>query len=141
MSKFCPHCGCEYGKEGSHDENAVICTNTGLPLGERNSPSPKRSNFDSYGLNESWNVGLFILFIFLTLIVPLVGIILGGMNLNSAKNTEGRRGQAITLLVLGIVMCIINAIIIIGNAANSGTGFNDLYNDKSENITIVKPLK
>ena len=32
MSKFCPHCGCEYGKEDSHDENAVICTKTGLAL-------------------------------------------------------------------------------------------------------------
>ncbi|MDR1382845.1 MAG: DUF1559 domain-containing protein [Planctomycetaceae bacterium] len=100
MSKFCPQCGCEYGKEGSHDENAIVCPATGIPL--KRGARPRANNSNLGELKEGWNVGLFILFIFLTLVFWPVGLILGGINLSPSKNTGGRRGQATALLVLGI---------------------------------------
>ncbi|MDR1382849.1 MAG: hypothetical protein LBJ67_03235 [Planctomycetaceae bacterium] len=129
MSKFCPHCG-----ESAHDENAVICPKTGLPLGGGKTPKIGNLYSDFDERKQGWNVGLFILFIVLTIFVPLVGLILGGINLSPSKNTEGRRGQAIALFVLGIFMCIVNAILIIGNNANNSNSFDN------ENVTIVKPL-
>ncbi|MDR1382853.1 MAG: hypothetical protein LBJ67_03255 [Planctomycetaceae bacterium] len=110
MSKFCPHCG-----ESAHDENAVICPKTGLPLGGGRTSKVGNLYSDFDERKQGWNVGLFILFIFLTLFIPLVGLVLGGGNLSSSKNTEGRRGQAIALFVLGILMFIVNAAIILAN--------------------------
>ena len=42
MPEFCPHCECEYGKEGSHDEKVEGCPVTGKPLEQsgNNAQSP-----------------------------------------------------------------------------------------------------
>jgi hypothetical protein len=101
MSKFCPHCGCEYGKEGCHDENAVICTKTGIPIvKERGTTVPA---WQDSGLKEGWNIGLMILLCILAFLCPLFGWIFGGCNMNKEKYTEGRRNQAFALIIIASI--------------------------------------
>jgi len=65
MSKFCPHCGCEYGKEGSHDKNVEFCTKSGLPLAETQaetnlvSKCPHRDYCDCYDYGDRVDCPLF----------------------------------------------------------------------------------
>ncbi|MDR1491939.1 MAG: hypothetical protein LBT05_04365 [Planctomycetaceae bacterium] len=99
MSNFCPYCGSALA-----NPNQVICLKCGCAVAPTNRARP----INYADLQEPWNGGTFVLFIVLTLFVPLVGIILGAINLSSAKNSEKRRTQALTLLIIGGVAVFIN---------------------------------
>ncbi|MDR1958511.1 MAG: hypothetical protein LBQ54_05655 [Planctomycetaceae bacterium] len=100
---FCTNCGNEV------HEKAVVCVRCGCSLGKQNRSTGVRET-DSE-IKQSWNAGLFILFIFLTLLCPLVGWILGGISLSKAKCSEGRRQQGMTLVILGFVSAFINGVL------------------------------
>lgn len=52
----------------------------------------------------SCDVGIFVLLIVATLFIPLVGLIVGSMNLKYPE----RNGQSILLIVIGIIMMLFN---------------------------------
>ncbi|MDR1385137.1 MAG: hypothetical protein LBJ67_15000 [Planctomycetaceae bacterium] len=53
-------------------------------------------------IKTAWNAGLIILFCALSFFCPIVGWILGGLNLNKEKNSKGRRKQAAALIIIGV---------------------------------------
>ena len=211
MSNFCPHCGCEYGKEGSHDNNVAVYPTSGLPLnrnqtkiistvwlrikkiinfyflsvgvmvitvtvfelfdhmrGHPNSiiSSWHKNTFLSeqdtitfsnegyqdeldrisvvmlltlctmpimYGAigmicifvpiitimmickmiykyaKKDWNTGLMILWCFLS-VIPLFGWILGGINMSKTHHSEGRRKQALVLIIISSVSFVLSIV-------------------------------
>lgn len=82
---FCKYCGKEI------HEKAVICPNCGCATGE------------PFQTKQPFGVGAMIGLILLTIFIPLVGIIVGAVNLKY----EERKGQAMALLITGIILMII----------------------------------
>ncbi|MDR1483351.1 MAG: hypothetical protein LBT09_00855 [Planctomycetaceae bacterium] len=84
---YCANCGnqIEYA-------NAVVCPKCGCGVAQ-NSPNIK----------QGWNAFLMVIWILLSFFCPLFGWIMGGINLNKEKNSEGRRAQAIALIVIATV--------------------------------------
>ena len=54
-------------------------------------------------MKEEWPGGAFVAFCILAFLVPIVGWIMGGINLNKDNNTQARIGQAQILLVIATV--------------------------------------
>ena len=185
MPEFCPQCGCEYGKEGSHDKNVAVCPTTRLPLAESQTKPgvyscvdwsllfiaaliqfiifffvlgvilfpitlmnhEKFAHFDPpasfeqlvfytflfvlggsllgiiiylpilsngcrktmFGIREGWNVCLMIFLCFISL-CPLFGWIYGGINMSKTHHSEGRKKQALVLIIISSVSFVLTIV-------------------------------
>lgn len=87
---FCKNCGKEI-----HDE-AVICVHCGVSTGN---PMTRTSDLE----DEPANGGL----VFLSILIPLCGIILGATNISAGKKHAGKvyLWSAIITLLVSSVMC------------------------------------
>ncbi|MDR0329019.1 MAG: DUF4339 domain-containing protein [Planctomycetaceae bacterium] len=54
-------------------------------------------------LKEAWSTGLMVLFCILSAICPIFGWIMGGLNMSPSKHSEGRRNQALAMIIIGVV--------------------------------------
>jgi predicted nucleic acid-binding Zn ribbon protein len=80
---FCANCGSqiEYA-------NAVVCPKCGCGVAKNSS------------IKQGWNAFLMVIWVLISFLCPLFGWIMGGINLNTEKNSEGRRNQAIALIII-----------------------------------------
>ena len=98
--KHCYHCG-----EALANPNQVLCVKCGTPIAQNNAgggqtdPIPKQLSSGS-SLQEPWSGGVMFLFVLLSLAIPLFGWICGGLNMDKRKHSDGRRGQAIGLIIM-----------------------------------------
>lgn len=95
----CPHC------DKKLDGSPLKCPYCGTDLSRK---STNRYYAVNRGSNKGGNVGIYIL----SVLIPLVGLIIGAIWLSSDdKKEEG--GTAIALAVVGMVLCIIICAIMI----------------------------
>ena len=93
---FCPNCGTEI------DNNIRFCPNCGAKIEDINESKvgliDNTSNITSS--NKSWGTGMMIFLIIISILIPLIGIIIGLSN----KNVEGREKQAKTILNTSLIV-------------------------------------
>ena len=88
---FCPNCGTKV------NNNTRFCPNCGAKIEEVNK---NKVDFVDNGVSvetndKSWGTGMMIFLIIISILIPLVGIIIGLSN----KNVEGREKQAKTISI------------------------------------------
>jgi len=107
---ICPNCGREIA------DMAVVCPNCGTPVSPQNQPNINMGE-------EKANVGLIILTVFF----PIVGIILGIVEMNKGNKKAGKT----YLITAGIVVA---AYILFGCCCGFGAGFMDGLSDNSYSL-------
>ncbi|MDA8807244.1 zinc-ribbon domain-containing protein [Opitutales bacterium] len=81
---FCSSCGKQIA------DDAVVCVGCG------------RSTRKASGSGEAWGVGLMIIMVIGTLIIPFIGLVAGVIDLTK----EPKRAQGAGLLALGAIMTV-----------------------------------
>lgn len=110
---FCKSCGKEI------NDNAVVCPFCGCQTGVPQQPYAQQNVYQNQYPQQQGgdeiNVGLVILSIF----IPIVGIILGAVNISNGKKKSGKAYLTAGIIVaaIGIVISIIGAIIAATNPA------------------------
>ena len=91
---FCPKCGKEIA------DDAVVCVGCGRPIATTGVLTPKKESVFLWFMNTSpWSKGNLVSAIIVTVLIPIVGLIIGGIGL-----AKGQGAKAIFLLVFSIVV-------------------------------------
>ena len=96
---FCSSCG------KTIPNDSEFCPECGLSL--KNSPTQKTTQS-----GQSWTNGAMIGLVIATVLIPLVGIVMGIINLKDAH----KGGQATTLLIVGIAMAVLGILMSLGGS-------------------------
>ena len=102
---FCPNCGTKI------EDGVRFCPNCGAKIEE--AILPPEDEDGKLGLltpqkNQSWNTWMMTFLIIVSILIPLIGIIIGLVN----KNKEGKEKQAKTILITSLVVIAINIILV-----------------------------
>jgi len=102
---YCPNCGQEL------NEGVRFCPNCGTKIDDttitqdNNTSEPNRV----MPQDKSWGAGMMAFLIIISVLIPLIGIIVGLSN----KSVDGREKQAKTILITSLVVIALNILIML----------------------------
>lgn len=99
---FCRYCGKEI-----YDE-AVVCIGCGRAV----SPTIKTKS-DVFTSAEKWNDVVMTGLLIGTIFIPILGLIIGALNMNNNSVSQEKMGQAKILLVVACISFVISSIMLI----------------------------
>jgi len=93
---FCPNCGTEV------DNGVKFCPNCGAKIDDTTISQDGNTSVQNNitPQNKSWGAGMMAFLIIISILIPLIGIIVGLSN----KNVKGREGQAKIILNTSLIV-------------------------------------